>query len=156
MRGLKVRSSHHKPTMHPHQTKRQEHLALYSPLGLEDFCAKFKTSLRLPEMCFGNENETEWGVIEFENIEYNISRPFESGTLQEWDNSTPRDCNFGITLSIHKNHPSANDPKWINDNLVVVVATRLANTFKTPVHYHRTWFGIDRNEIKNITFETDN
>ncbi|MBL7998108.1 MAG: hypothetical protein JNL32_05665 [Candidatus Kapabacteria bacterium] len=142
--------------MRADQTKRQEHLSLYSPLELGDFCAKFKTSLGLPEMHLEAENETEWGLIEFENIEYNVSRPYEKGTLQEWDDSTPPDCNFGIVLSIHKNHPSANDTKWINDNLVAVVANRLASTFETTVYYHRTWFGIDKNDIKNITFNTNN
>lgn len=141
--------------MQPDQIKRQEHLAIYSPLGLQDFCAKFKTSLELPEMHFEFENETEWGVLEFENIEYNVSRPFEKGTLQEWDDSTPADCNYGITLAIHKNHPSANDSEWVNENLVAYVANQLVRTFKTPVYYHRTWLGIDRNEIKNITFNTN-
>ena len=107
-------------------------------------------------MHFDSENETEWGVIEFENIEYDVSRPFEKGTLQEWDYSTPTDCNYGITLVIHKNHPSANDSKWVTDNLVAYVANCLASTFRTPVYYHRTWFGIGRNEIKNTTFNTNN
>jgi hypothetical protein len=137
------------------QTKRQEHLALYSPLELEDFCSIFKTTLGLPEMNFDAENETEWGLIEFENIEYNVSRPYEKETLHQWDDSTPPDCNFGITLSIHKNHPSANDKEWINDSLVEVVANRIANAFKTSVHYHRTWLGVDHNEIKDITFKTN-
>lgn len=140
--------------MHINHTKRQEHLALYSPLDLEDFCSKFKNSLGLPEMHFDAENETEWGLIEFGNIEYNVSRPYQKGTLQEWDDSIPPDCNFGITLSIHENHPLADDTEWIKDNLVSIVANRLASTFETPVYYHRTWLGVGKNETKNIIFTT--
>ncbi len=72
--------------------KRLHHLALFSSLSLEEFCAKFTAAFGLPKIDFDFENETEWGSVEFMDIGYNISRPFEKGVLQEWDSSVPIGC----------------------------------------------------------------
>ena len=140
--------------MNMNGAKRTDHLALFAPLTLVDFCTKFNAALGLPEMQFDYENETEWGLVEFIGIEYNVSRPFEEGILQAWDNSVPKGCNFGITLSIGKNYHLENESDWVEENLLKVIGKKLAITFGASVYHHRTWLGAGRNEIKNTIFKT--
>jgi hypothetical protein len=71
-----------------------ECLALDSRLSLEELCDVFRRLFRLPEFGYDCENETEWGLVEHEGIEYNVSRPYERATLEEWDGSVPVGCNF--------------------------------------------------------------
>ena len=132
--------------------KRQEHIALKSSLDLLTFGEKFQKALTLPAMEHDYENETEWLDIEYNGINYNISRPYKEGTLQDWDDTTPEGCNFGIVLSIHKDNPHVLDNTWV-DNIVANVCGQLANTFNTIVYHHRTFtFGKDKSERKNIVF----
>ena len=103
-------------------------------------------------MKYDFENETEWLTIDVGGLNYNISRPYEEGTLQEWDDTTPQGCNFGIVLSIHKDNPSVLDNAWV-DKTVADICGQLARTFNTTVYHHRTFtFGVDKSERKNIIF----
>ena len=132
--------------------KRLEHIALKSDLDLLTFGEKFQKALSLPKMEYDYENETEWLDIEYDRINYNISKPYEDGTLQEWDDTTPEGCNFGIVLGIHKDHPNVFDNAWV-DNMVANVCRQLAITFSINVHHHRTFtFGIDKSERKSLVF----
>ena len=133
-------------------TKRLEHITLKSDLDLLTFGKKFQTALTLPTMEHDYENETEWLDIGHNEINYNISRPYKEGTLQEWDDTTPEGCNFGIVLGIHKNHPHVLDNSWV-DNMVGNVCRQLARAFNTTVYHHRTFtFGTDKSVRKNIVF----
>ncbi len=76
-----------------------EHLAIHSQLDLTDFCRKLSILLNLPDFRFDSENETEWGEAKNEYLIINVSRPYEKGTLQEWDNTVPAGCNFGISIT---------------------------------------------------------
>lgn len=118
-------------------TKRNEHICLKSDLDLKVFGEKFVELLSLPSMEYDFENETEWLTIDFEKFGYNISKPYEDGTLQEWDDTVPEGCNFGIVLSIRKDHPSAHDELWIN-KMITEICEQLAEAFNTNVYYHRT------------------
>src|SRR5262245_26623931 len=73
-----------------------EHLAVDCPLSLQEFCDAMQRRFGLPAFEFDSENETEWGLVEHEGIEYNVSRPYERGTLEEWDGSGT----FGVTLML--------------------------------------------------------
>jgi len=133
-------------------TKRLEHICLKSDLDLQSFGEKFQTVLSLPTMVHDYENETEWLTVNKDYINYNISRPYEEGTLQDWDETTPKGCNFGISVSIHKDHPSVLDNVWV-DKMVAIVCEQLATTFNTTVYHHRTFtFGVGNSERKNIIF----
>lgn len=134
------------------ETKRLEHICLKSDLDLQTFGEKFKTVLALPTMEYDYENKTEWLTVNVDRLNYNISRPYEEGTLQEWDYTTPEGCNFEIVLSIHKDHPCALDNIWV-DKTVADICEKLSKTFNTTVYHHRTFtFGIDKSERKNIVF----
>lgn len=135
------------------RTSLMEHLSLASPLSLRDCCERIRAALRLPEFSFDSENETEWGLVEVDNIEYNVSRPYEEGTLQEWDDSVPPTCNFGISLIIYREHPHAGDHTWALGSLVTPVGEALARQLETPIFFHRTWFGAGKNTTRNLTFE---
>ena len=76
-----------------------EHLAIYSPLNLKGFCNKLKIILNMPDFEFDYENETEWGESQKNNLTINVSRPYEIGKLQEWDDTVPRECNFEISIT---------------------------------------------------------
>jgi hypothetical protein len=117
---------------------RLEHLALQSPLSLQQVCAAIGAALRLPAMHFDCENETEWGLCEMDGIEYSVSRPYRSQTLREWDATVPPGCNVGISLMISKQHPRADDGAWINESLVPSVCARIAEALGCVVHHHRS------------------
>lgn len=134
------------------QTAMMEHLAVAAPLTLREFCGRCRQILDLPEFRYDFENETEWGIAETQDTQYNISRPFELGTLQEWDDTVPDACNFGISLILFRTHPSAHNHDWAVKHLVTPVAQEIANEFNVPVHYHRTWLGVGNNVARNATF----
>jgi len=138
--------------MNIQEIKRLEHITLKSDLDLLTFGEKFQKALTLPAMARDYENETEWLEIDHHGINYNISRPYNPGTLQEWDDTTPEGCNFGIVLGIHNDHPHVLNNTWV-DNMVANICRQLAKTFNTHVYHHRTFtFGIDKSERKNIVF----
>jgi hypothetical protein len=136
---------------HPENVAVMEHLSLQSCLPLRDFCAKFRSVLRLPAFQFGSENETEWGLTEFNDVEYNVSKPYKAGTLREWDNTVPSGCNFGISLVLLVSHKLPTH-EWALEHLVVPVGCSLANEFSTTVYFHRTWLGPGRNIARNTHF----
>jgi hypothetical protein len=71
--------------------KRLEHITLKSELDLLTFGGKFQEVLTLPTMEHDYENETEWLEIDQDEIYYNVSKPYEEGTLQEWDDTLASD-----------------------------------------------------------------
>ena len=129
-----------------------EHLAVEIPLSLLAFCERCRLILNLPEFTYASENETEWGVAQMHDSEFNISRPYQLGTLQEWDNTVPDGCNFGISLILYDTHPHAHDHDWALANLVAPAAQGIANELNVAVHYHRTWLGPGQNVSRRNTF----
>jgi hypothetical protein len=130
-----------------------EHLALECTLDLQEFCTRLQAALDLPEFGFDAENLTEWGQVEFEYIEYNVSRPYAAGILQQWDPTVPPGCNFGISLTLYQPHPHAHDQEWSYNHLALPVGQIIADEFQVPVHYHRTWFGAGLNTERQVTFQ---
>jgi hypothetical protein len=116
-----------------------ENLCTTSTLSLEEFCDKLSKELALPDFEYDAENETEWGWVEIDHIEINVSRPYESGKLQDWDESAPPDCNFGISLVVANNAPTAWNSMWSLEELVPKFAQRIANVIDKSVYHHRTW-----------------
>ena len=133
-------------------TKRLEHICLKSDLDLLTFGEKFRIALSLPTFEHDYENENEWLTVDLDGLNYNVSKPYEEGTLQEWDDTTPEGCNIGIVISIHKDHSFVLDNAWV-DNFVANFCRLLTKTFNTTVYHHRTFtFGIDKSENKNLVF----
>src|SRR5688572_26529512 len=92
-----------------HRTAFREHLALRSDLGLTEACLLLARELSRPPFHFDSKNETEWGWAEVDGVEINVSRPYDEGKLQEWDDTVPPDCNFGVILSLAKDHATCPD-----------------------------------------------
>jgi hypothetical protein len=132
-----------------------EHLAFDADLSLDAFCASLRTSLGLPPFEFDADNETEWGLVTFDFIEFNIPRPFKAGTLHQWDKMVPPECNFGVALSVSRNHPTINDGQKSFEKLVLFYAPKIVEIIGTPVYYHRTWFGSGQNLEQNKKFYPD-
>jgi hypothetical protein len=131
--------------------KLTEHLSLRSEFSLREFCVRFRAILNLPPLSFDCENETEWGLVVRDGVEYNVSRPYEEGTLEEWDDTVPLGCNFGIGLSLLRGHPHLTHER-AEENLVAPVGQALATEFATEVHLHRTWLGVGNNVRRHRTF----
>lgn len=125
-----------------------EYVTLQCELDLKAFCEKFIKVLGLPQMSFDFENETEWGEVNYEHIHYNVSKPYAVGTLKEWDNTVPYDCNFGVSFGVMNGHTFAENETWIFENIVQKISERLADEFNTTVYYHRTHLV---SECKNIS-----
>ncbi len=134
-------------------TRFREHFAIKCSLSLENFCRAIQHELNLPNFEFDFENETEWGLVKFKGIEYNVSRPFEKGTLQEWDETVPLCCNFGISLAVANDLPPEQNIDWSSAELVPEISQLLANLFDEKVYHHRTWLGVGKNLTqKNIFY----
>jgi len=125
------------------QSKTMEHLALKSELGLKELCDLLYSIFNMLPFVFDFENETEWGESEFNGIKFNVSRPFEEGTLQEWDDSVPDGCNFGIALSCDT---AQNIP-------IPDISSKIANELRTKVIHRRTWIGPIKNVKKAALYE---
>jgi len=138
--------------MEANRTRFEEHLAVACPLSLEKFCQKIQLRFGLPDFEFDYENETEWALVEYEGIEYNVSRPFKRGTLQKWDESVPTGCNFGITLSVSEDCPQKFNIEWGSTELVPSFGQALADVLGRKVYHHRTWLGAGRNKIRKQEF----
>jgi len=108
-------------------------------LPLRECCEEIQTILGLPSFTYDSENETEWGLVEVDNIEYNISRPYEEGTLQRWDETVPTGCNFGVSLIVYREHPQAGDHDWAVETLVAPFIEMVSPILATPVFHHSTW-----------------
>jgi hypothetical protein len=125
----------------PDRTRLAEHFALCSPLSLEDLCEAIRRCFSLPEFDLDCENETEWGSVFHEGLEYNVSRPFEDGTLQAWDSSVPAGCNFGVSISVCTDRGEPRDAEHSAAQLVPRIGQALADLLRVPIHHHRTWLG---------------
>lgn len=106
-----------------------EHLALHSDLTLKDFCSRLMPLLDLPEFEYDFENETEWGESKAGDLTFNVSRPYEAGTLTRWNDTVPESCNFGITIA----------RKEVDQAEIWRIGQVIADAFNETVHYHTSW-----------------
>jgi hypothetical protein len=134
-------------------TRLAEHFAFWSSLSLAELCNVVRDHFHLPEFEYGSENETEWGLVLRDGLEYNISCPYEDGTLQEWDSSVPPDCNVGFTLSVSMHTAEPRDAKQSAAELVPRIGQVLADLFAQPVCHHRTWLGPGKNITRMRVFQ---
>jgi hypothetical protein len=132
------------------QIRLAEHLAVDAPLLLEEFCSGMQIRFGLPEFKFDCENETEWGLVKHEGVEYNVSRPYERGTLEEWDGSVPVGCNFGIVLTVFRSCPADKDA-----GLVSRIGQGLADLLGCRVYHHRTWFSSGNDVVRQRVFHPE-
>lgn len=121
-----------------------EHLALYSNTTLEGFCERLATLLNLPDFEFDNENETEWGESKKGDVKFDVSRPYKKGTLKEWDDTVPENCNFGITIT----------KPLINTSEILKIGQLIADEFREAVFYHRTWIEPGKSIKREIKIKT--
>ena len=128
------------------------HLAVDCPLSLEEFCAAMRHRFGLPDFEYACENETEWGLVKHEGIDYNVSRPYKRGTLEEWDGSVPEGCNVGVTLTAFKDCPPGQDADWSSAELVERIGQGLADLLRRQVYHHRTWLGAGKNVTHQRVF----
>ena len=129
-----------------------EHLAVDCPLSLEEFCKAMRQRFGLPDFKYDFENETEWGLVEHEGIEYNVSRPYERGTLEEWDGSVPVGCNVGVTLMVSQECPPSQDAEWSSAELVTHIGQGLADLLGGRVYHHRSWIQGGKNMTRKRVF----
>jgi hypothetical protein len=134
------------------QIRVMEHLAIDSPLSLSEFCEAMQRRFGLPDFEFDSENETEWGLVEHEGVEYNVSRPYERGTLEEWDGSVPAGCNFGVTLMVSQQCPAGRDVAWSSAELVPLIGQGLADLLGSRVYHHRSWVQGGENLVRKRVF----
>ncbi|QVY66172.1 hypothetical protein [Polaribacter sp. Q13] len=111
-----------------------EHFSTFVDLSLKEFCEQLSSVLSLPQMTFITEDERASAELSFNGIDYNVSRPFKIGTLNEWDDSVPKDHNFGLVLSIDKTNTDFNYTK------LEEIGNLLSTNFNTDLLHYRTWF----------------
>ena len=138
--------------MEPADIRLAEHFALRSALTIVDLCNAIRDGLGLPEFVYGSENETEWGTVVHDGLEYNISRPYEAGTLHQWDPSVPADCNVGIVLSVARSRRQPRDAEESSAELALPIGQALADLLRSQIHHHRTWFGPGNNVTRARLF----
>ena len=119
-----------------------EHFSAFIDLNLKEVCDNFRLVLELPEMTFNSEKETEWAEVNFEGINYNISKPYEIGTLNKWDDQVPKEHNFGIVLTINKTNINFNKAE------LEKMGYLLSNSLNANLLHYRTWFSSGFNTEK--------
>jgi hypothetical protein len=129
-----------------------ECLAVNCPLALEEFRAAMQRQFRLPDFEFDSENENEWGLVDCQGIQYNVSRPYERGKLEEWDGSVPVDCNFGVLLIVSEECPPDQDENWSSNELAPRIGQGLADTFGRRVYHYRSSVKGGKNVTRKIVF----
>jgi hypothetical protein len=129
----------------PNRIRLAEHFALRCPLPLEDVCNAVRERFGLPDFEYDSENETEWGLSFHDGLEFNVSRPYEDGVLQAWDDSVPHGCNVGFTLSVSADRSEPHDAEQSGTQLVPRIGQALADLLCHPIHHHRTWLGPGNN-----------
>lgn len=139
--------------MHVNRIRLAEHLAVDCSLSLTEFCEGMQRLLSLPDFAYDSENETEWGSVVDAGIEFNVSRPYERGTLEEWDDSVPAECNVEVTLTAFRDCHPGQDPDWDSMELVERVGQGLANLLRQRVFYHRTCLGPGENITRDRIFQ---
>jgi len=80
-----------------------EHMAVRTDLPLREICSRLERALSTSPFVFDGENETEWGIARLGEIEINVSRPYEKGTLKKWDDSVPDGFDVGVSICIPAN-----------------------------------------------------
>jgi hypothetical protein len=110
--------------------ERMEHLAARTDLSLREICSRLEAALRTTAFEFDHENETEWGIAKLGEIEINVSRPYEKGTLKKWDDSVPNGFDVGVSICVP---PNASAPS-IDD-----ITRAIASALGAEVVHHRTW-----------------
>jgi hypothetical protein len=136
--------------MHPEDVRLMEHMALSTPLSLEEFCAIAQRVLELPAFELNAENETEWGIAGKDGVEYNVCRPFTDGRLKDWDATCPEGSNFGLILAFPR---SSSATPETSEPVVSAVASKLAAAFATPVVHHRTWLGPETSLARSAKYQ---
>src|SRR5262245_41186824 len=132
--------------MEADRVRLMEHLATdCRRLALEEFCDVMQRRFAFPDFEYDFENEAEWGLAEHEGIEYNVTRPYERGTLEEWDGSVPVGCNYGVTLMVANDCPPNWDAVWSLAILVPRIGQGLAEVLDRRVYHHRTWLEAGEN-----------
>jgi hypothetical protein len=111
-----------------------EHFSAFVDVSLKEFCEQFSSVLSLPKMTFISEDETESAEVNCNGIDYNISKPYKIGALNEWDDNVPKEHNFAIVLSIDKTNTD------FNNNKLETIANLIATKYNTDLLYYRTWF----------------
>ena len=122
-----------------------EHLAVKSNLGLKDFFDKLCEEVELYDIEYDFENETEWyKAYDIDNIEINVSRPYQIETLHEWDETVPVGCNFGISLLSSKDLFEYDEMKYNKNYVLNYLIPKYKNAIKktsnSDVYYHRGKF----------------
>ena len=120
-----------------------EHLSLKHNSSLLSFCESLSKQLNNSTFKFDRENETEWAITNHLGLSINVSRPFEEGILQEWDDTVPADCNFGITISSNNT---------ITKPQLDHIGNLISNTFNTKVFHHRTHISPSNNKKRENVY----
>lgn len=142
----------HRTLMEFSRDRHMELLALDCPLSLREVCLAMQHRFALSEFEFDRENETEWGLVEQHGIEYNVSNPYEAGTLQKWDSTVPVGCTIGIALVVSRDCPSDWDTTWSSSVLVPQIGQALADLLRCRIYHHRTWVGPGVNVARRCVF----
>ena len=125
--------------MTPEETELMEHLAVRTDLPLREICSRLEHALHTPPFVFDSENETEWGIAAMDAIELNVSRPYEEGTLKEWDDSVPDGFDVGVTICVPRGAPIPSAER------IASIAQTIASALRATVVHHRTWTGPGKN-----------
>jgi hypothetical protein len=123
-----------------------EHLAVESDLQLREVCVRLAMALRTTAFAFDCENETEWGIAKLGELEINVSRPYDVGTLREWDDTVPIGFDLGVTIEVPR------DVAVPAPERIAAIAQTIATSLGAVVVHHRTWTGVGQNVERSIRY----
>ncbi|MEK3917713.1 hypothetical protein [Paenibacillus sp. FSL H7-0331] len=133
-----------------------EHITFKSNLSLEEFTERLSEQVFLTQKFqYDYENENNWSrAFDEDHIEINISKPFEEGTLQEWDSTVPEGCNFGIALcssdEIYNYENDKLNQGFVLEKLIPKYIKLVEIIINSNAYYHRGNYFKQYKELKNL------
>lgn len=117
-----------------------EKISFYSDLELIPFSQKLEQLMSLPPFEFDAENDNRWSwTYDLDFIQINLSWPYLSYKLQEWDQTAPAGCNY--TLILMSDYPNVDyeQEKYKEEYVISILLPKymtLLRKIAGEVHYH--------------------
>ncbi|QDS33601.1 hypothetical protein [Brevibacillus brevis] len=117
-----------------------EHISFYSGLDLTTLSNALERVLLLKPFEYDWENDNRWSwTYDRDHIQINISWPYLSENLQEWDDSVPDGCNYSLLLISDFPLIDYEQDKYNSDFVISVLIPKYVAVLRNiagEVYYH--------------------
>ncbi|MFC8683550.1 hypothetical protein [Brevibacillus porteri] len=117
-----------------------EHISFYSNMDLTTLSNALERVLLLKPFEYDWENDNRWSwTFDQDHIQINISWPYLSESLQEWNNTVPDGCNYNLVLISDFPLIDYEQDKYNSDFVISVLIPKYVAVLRNiagEVYYH--------------------